>query len=202
MMTRGIASVLALILCSAATSFAEDRPPRSLRASGEREVARLASEWAAKVVAVEQSASVAVPVPQARQANDWGAVQALAPGTRVRVRSVRGPWVTGKVISVSDTGLATDRGTFLRDEIIEINRARPSQSLNVVSYMGLGALVGGVAGYLAGSASYDCQDCGEQRLATAMGSIGGLFLGGMGGVIVGEVVHHLPERTIYRRTGP
>ena len=165
-------------------------------------MARLASALATTVVAVDESVDAAAPVPQAPPADGWSAVQALQPGTRVRVRSAQGPGVTGKVISVSDAGIATDRGTFLRDEIIEISRARRSQSLNVVSYMGLGALAGGVAGYLAGSASYDCHGCGEQRLANVMGSIGGLFVGGMGGFIVGEVVHHLPERTIYTRRQP
>lgn len=201
-MTRAIGAVLVVSLCSAVTLSGQDQKPSSLRASAERAAIRLASEFAATDVSFEVSANVSAPLTRAQRSDDWGAVQALKQGTRVRVVPRQGIAVTGKVTAVGPTAVSTDSGAFLRDEIAQIYRARFSQSLGVLSYVGLGALAGGVTGYVAGNASYDCLGCGEQRLAASLGLIGGSFLGGMGGFITGEVVHHLPEHIIYSRGQP
>ena len=201
-MTYRITAVLVLFLCSAVTPFAHGQSRSPLLASAEREARLLVPELASRHASTEDPQNINAPLARVQRSDDWHAVLGLKQGTRVRVTFRQGPAVTGRVITVGQTTISTDKGVFVRNEVVQISRARFSQGLGVVSYMGLGALAGGVGGYIAAASSYDCHGCGERRLATVMGLIGGVFVGGMGGFVVGEVVHHQPEKVIYSRSQP
>jgi len=170
-----------------------------LRASIEHAARHHAVDLAVTDMTARPPWTLAAPEAQAPASDAWDSVLRLEQGTGVRVVSRQGRSVTGKVVAVTESGLSTDRGAFLRDEIARVSRTRGSQALSVWAYAGLGTLAGSVAGYIAGSSSGDCHGCGEQRLAAVSGGIGGAFFGGMGGYILGEVVHHLPEKVVYLR---
>jgi len=179
------------------SAFSGQQPVSPLRAAIQREARRHAADLVVTTATATPTRALAAAAAQAQGADGWDAVLQLQPGTRVRVVARQGRSVRGTVVVVSESGLSTDQGAFLRDEIVRIYRARAPQRLSVAAYTGIGALAGAVTGYVAGATSYDCRGCGEQRLATVMGTIGGVFLGGMGGYIIGEVVHHRREEVVY-----
>lgn len=138
--------------------------------------------------------------------DDWGVVVRLAEGTRVRVTTRQGQDVNGRVAAVNqDTvqvGLRWGRTkTLPRDEVVAV---RLGHRVTVAQHTGLGSLLGGLAGVLIGSAAAcDSNVCGgEGGLAVAGGLVSGIFMGALGGFVVGEAVHARPGRLIYATAPP
>ena len=178
----------------------------SLRRSAEREALRLAQTLVADHPSSKGSISFNTSLTQTQQPGDWDAVRQLEKGTHVRVSTHHGRATTGSLTTVGDDTLQMvvrlgRKETLSRDDVYEV---RLLHGLSVGGYAGLGLLLGGLTGFLAGSAAAcDQHVCGgEGGLAIAGGLVQGTFFGGMGGFVAGEMVHHRPERLVYARAKP
>jgi hypothetical protein len=202
-MTRVASVVLALSLWFGVDLFAQQPVQASLRASFEREATRLASTLAPHNPSWIGSVGVNAPGDQIERSDDWDAVRRLKAGTRVLVTTRQGRGINGRVAIVSeDTLLLVGRWgrkqTLRRDDVHEV---RLGHRLGVGQHAGLGLLLGGVTGFLVGSAAAcDPHVCGgEGGLAIAGGTVYGTFIGGIGGFVVGQAVHARPGRLVYAR---
>jgi hypothetical protein len=196
-MSKVIHVVLALFLCSGVTLVAQDRTPGFLGASVDREARLLAVELSARDLPSEDSTAVKAPLAQAQRSDDWSAVRGLNQGTRVQVMSRQGQTVTGRVIDVSQTAISTDRGTFLRDEVLAVYQAR---RYTTKQWVGIGAVVGAGAGLAVGAiADSRCRqrNC-DLELGTTFGPILGGLYGSLSGLFLGGITNRNPPRLIYR----
>jgi hypothetical protein len=210
-MTRILSAIVVLSLGLGANVSAQTVAPSALRASIDREVARLASVDVATPGVVAEPAVRAATQPAnnlgavEQRTDDWGAVQKLVPGTRVRVATRNGREIIGPLtLAGEDRVELVARGrteSILRDDVWAV---RLPHGLSVPGYLGLGILAGGVTGLLVGSAASascdrtpGCDSAGA--LAIAGGVTLGPFLGGMTGFVTGQIVHHRPERVVYAR---
>lgn len=116
---------------------------------------RLTAPALALVLALAPTLAVAsgrrAPAPQ----SDWSAVQALAPGAKLVVRTKDGDRVAGRFVSASDSALVirhdeTDM-TFARDDVrlVQLNRGK-SRLKGAL----LGVAIGAGAGFAAGGIVY------------------------------------------------
>jgi len=177
-----------------------------VRASLEREATRLASTLVARDPFWNRSTGVNTPLAQRDRSDDWASVLRLKEGTHVFVATRQGRGINGRLTAVSPDTLqmVVRRGrteTLSRDDVGEV---RLGHRLGVAQHAGLGLLLGGVTGFLVGSAAAcDSNVCGgEGGLAVAGGFVHGTFLGGIGGFVVGEAVHARPGRLVYGGANP
>jgi hypothetical protein len=205
-MTRFASVILALSLWVGVGLSAQQPSQSSLRASLEREVTPLASTLVADDPFWNGSTGFNTPAAQIARSNDWDTVRRLKDGTRVRVTTLQGRDINGRLTTVSEDTLQMvvrwgRKQTLLRDEVREV---RLSHRLSVGQHTGLGLLLGGVTGFLVGSAAAcDPLVCGgEGGLAVAGGLVYGTLMGGIGGFVVGEGVHARPGRLIYTLAKP
>ena len=175
-------------------------------ASLEREATRLAATLATHEQPSASSRGFDASAAQIDRSHDWDAVRRLKDGTRVLVSTGQERGLEGSVTAVSDDELqiVVRRGrlqTLRRDDVREV---RLDHRLSIGQHVGLGLLVGGVTGYLIGSAvGCDPRVCGgEGGLAIAGGTLYGTFTGGLGGFVVGHVVHSRSARLVYARATP
>lgn len=202
-MTRFASVVLALSLWFGVGLSAQQPGQGSLRASLEREAARLAWTLAAHDPSWNDSTRFNTPAAQIERSDDWDTVRRLKDGTRVLVTTRQGRGINGRLTTVSEDTLQMvvrwgRRQTLLRDDVREV---RLGHRLSVGQHAGLGLLLGGVTGFLVGSAAA-CNPnvCGgEGGLAIAGGTVYGTFMGGIGGFVVGQAVHARPGRLVYAR---
>lgn len=202
-MTRFASVVLALSPWFGVDLFAQQPAQASLRASFEREATRLASTLAAHDPSWSGSAGVNTRGAQIERSDDWDAVRRLKDGTRVLVTTRQGRGIDGRLITVSEDTLQLvvrwgRRQTLRRDDVHEV---RLGHRLGVGQHAGVGLLLGGVTGFLVGSAAAcDPHVCGgEGGLAIAGGTVYGTLIGGIGGFVVGQAVHARPGPLIYAR---
>jgi hypothetical protein len=206
-MTRFASVVLVLSLWFGVSLPAQQPGQSSLRASAEREAVRLASTPAAQDPSWNGPTGFNTTAAQIEQSDDdWDAVRRLKDGTRVVVTTRQDRRINGKLTTVSEDTLQMvvrwgREQTLRRDDIGEV---RLRHRLGVAQHAGLGLLLGGVTGFLAGSAAAcDPNVCGgEGGLAIAGGLVYGTFMGGIGGFVVGEAVHARPGRLVYPRAKP
>ena len=193
-MTRVICVVLVFHLWFSVALSAQQPNRGPLSASLEREATRLASTLSANDP--ERSTGFSRPVAQIGPLDDWDAVRRLNDGTRVLVTTNQGRGINGRLNTVSEDTLQIvvrwrRKETLLRHDIREV---RLRHRLSVGEHAGLGLLVGGVTGLLAGAPCVDCP--------VNVGLVYGTFLGGIGGFVIGEGVHARPGRLVYARTSP
>lgn len=201
-MTRCASVVLVLSLSFDMGLSAQQPGQSSLRASLEHEATRLAATLTVDDPFRNDSEARA----QVQRSDDWDTVRLLEKGTRVRVTTRQGQSMNGRLTTASDDTLQLvvrwgRKQTLLRDDVREVRRDRP---LSVGQYAGLGLLLGGVAGFLVGSAAAcDPHVCGGEGGLTIAGStVQGTFLGGVGGFVAGEAMHSRPGRLVYARERP
>lgn len=200
-MLRMLTSVLVGVLSLNRCLLAQTPERFMLRAAVEREAAHLASRAAAP------TATKAAPSqePAHTRDNDWNTVRGLAVGTRLIVFLQNGTRVQGVLVNAGEASVRVLAGgrerTLLRAEIVEVRRGH---RLSVAQHAGIGLLLGGMTGIVAGSAAAcDPRRCGgEGGLATAGGLVFGTFLGGLGGFVFGEAVHARPGRLVYAGVSP
>ena len=202
-MTRFASVILALSLWFGVGLSAQQPSQSSLRASLEREVA---STLVAHDPSWNGSTGFNTPAAQIARSDDWDTVRRLKDGTRVLVTTLQGRDINGRLTTVSEDTLQMvvrwgRKQTLLRDEVREV---RLSHRLSVGQHAGLGLLLGGVTGFLVGSAAAcDPHVCGgEGGLAVAGGLVYGTLMGGIGGFVVGEAVHARPGRLVYTLAKP
>ena len=196
-MTHGIDAVLVVFLCSGVALFAQDARPSSLRASIDREARLLAPQLSAKDASFKDSTNIKAPLVRAQRSDDWGAVRGLKQGTRVQVISRQGPAVTGRVIDVSETGISTDRGAFLRDEVVAVYQ---DHRFTTKQWVGIGALTGAATGLAIGVvANSRCRkNCELAGLGILFGPPLGALYGSFSGLFLGGIANRNPPRVIYR----
>jgi hypothetical protein len=134
-------------------------------------------------------------VPLLTQDLTWWRVERLAPATDVQVAldsgaSYRGRFAAADMLSihlhVGNRIVALER---VHVERVSVNRGTHNLRRNV----GIGFLVGGLAGGLAHQAS-----CGDQGPAYAESGVTAFYPGAAAGMIVGAVVPSHDWETIYR----
>ncbi len=205
-MTRFASVVLAMSLWFGVVLSAQQPDQGPIRASLEREATRLASTLAAYDPSWDGSTGFNTPAAQIDPSDDWDTVRRLKDGTRVLVTTRQDRHINGKLITVSEDTLQMvvrwgRKQTLRRDDIREV---RLGHRLGVGQHAGLGLLLGGVTGSLAGSAAAcDPSVCGgEGGLAVAGGLVYGTLMGGIGGLVVGEAVHARSGRLVYAFAKP
>lgn len=204
-MLRMLSGVLVAILSVNGCLYAQTRERFPLRAAIEREAARLASRADRLAVTPAETRAVPSPVQADTRDDGWNAVRSLAVGTRVMVILRRDASVQGTLAGASEESVRVlVRGherVLLRTEIAEVRRGH---RLSVAQHAGLGLVLGGLTGVVAGSAAAcDPHRCGgEGGLATAGGLVFGTFMGGLGGFVFGEAVHARPGTLVYAGVAP
>lgn len=168
--------------------------------SVEREAARLVSTLVARGRPWDGSTGFNTQADQIDRSDDWNAVRRLESGTRVLVTTNQSRVLNGRLTSISEDTLQMvvrwgREQTLRRDDVGEV---RLGHRLGVAQHAGLGLLLGGVTGFLAGSAAAcDPNVCGgEGGLAIAGGLVYGTLMGGIGGFVVGQAVHARPGRLV------
>ncbi len=140
--------------------------------------------------------------------NGWIRVEALQPLSRLRLLLFNGQTVEGTLWKVSTSAIVINSGygphgrqVFSRQQIRRIDRIRSYQPLNQGKWMGLGALIGGVAAIIV--------DKAKKSTRNGSGWVIDSFLGAAGGALVGLflagfhlIIHPSPYRMIYRSSGP
>lgn len=206
-MIRIASFVLIVSLWFAVSLPAQQPDQRSLRAAADREAVHLASTLAAQDPSWNGPTGLNATAAQIEQADDdWDAVQRLENGTRVVVTTRHDRRINGTLTTVSEDMLRMvvrwGRGQTLRRD--DIGEVRLAHRFGVAQHAGLGLLLGGVTGFLGGSAAAcDPKVCGgEGGLAIAGGLVYGTLMGGIGGFVVGEAVHARPGRLVYPHAKP
>lgn len=143
---------------------------------------------------------VAVATSTAQSFAGWSNVQALAPGTEIRVALAQSNAVSGKLESVTDSSLVVNSGSgshmIERQSVIRLSvktKARRGRSI----WIGLAVGAGGGAA-LGGAAASTCSHgiCGGHGAAlVAGGTAGGAALG----ALIGAAVSHAGWRDVYRQ---
>lgn len=130
----------------------------------------------------------------------WSSVQALAPGTELRVALAKPNAVSGKLESVTETALVINSGSSSRtiewQGIIRVSvRTKARRRRSVLIGMAVGA-GGGAA--LGGAAASACSHniCGGHGAALVTGGIAG---GAVLGALIGAAVSHAGWRDVYRQ---
>jgi hypothetical protein len=143
---------------------------------------------------------VAVAASAAPSPADWSSVQALAPGTVVRVSVAKSNVVSGKLERVTETSLVVNSGSasrsIERQTIIRLSvrtKARRRRSMLIGLALGAG---GGAA--LGGAAAAVCSNslCGGHGAALVAGGIAGAAVIG---ALIGAAVSHAGWRVVYRQ---
>ena len=133
-------------------------------------------------------------------ARDWAGVEALAPGTQVRVRLATSGAIDGRLESATETALIVNSGkvrhSLDRQQITRVSvrtKARRKRSLLIGLAVGAagGAAFGGVA-----AAVCEGTLCGGHGAALVAGSIVGAALIGS---LIGAAVSHGGWREVYRQ---
>ena len=205
-MTRFASVGLVLSLWFGVSLPAQESGQGSLRASAEREAARLASTLAVRDPSGNGPSGFSTPTAKVERSDDWDTVRRLKNGTRVLVTTSQDRRVDGRLTTVSEDALqVVVRGgrkqTLRRDDIREV---RLGHRLSVGQHAGLGLLLGGLTGFAVGSAGACDRDVcgGEGGLVIAGGLVYGTVMGGIGGFAVGEAVHARSGRLLYARAKP
>ena len=146
------------------------------------------------------------PVPAAvavTKADEWAVVRDLPQHTAVLV-VVRGDTsVAGEVIAADSCGIRvrTSGGepmTIGREDVREVRVKSPGMSPG--TSLGVGALFGGLTGFVIGRAK-ECA-CELHGLSTAFGTVSGIAAGTIVGWKLGSGRDDKPSRVIYASEGP
>ncbi len=115
---------------------------------------------------------------------DWDSVQALAPGTQVRVVAANAQGVNGTLESVTGTTLLllsdAGRQPFEMTQIASIAVKKPGhRQRNILIGLGVGLAAGAAIGVAAG----DCQTCKPNQSTLGYAIAGGAFWGSLVGAV-------------------
>ena len=124
----------------------------------------------------------------ARQANDWGAVQAIGSGARVRVQLKDGTKNDGILRAVSSSTLTMDRNgntlDFNRDSIAKVHRVvSGSKGRSIAKSTAIGAGIGFGTGAGVAFAAGNYEDLETAELVGIFGGIGAAIGAGIGALI-------------------
>jgi hypothetical protein len=116
---------------------------------------RLIAPALALVFALAPSLSVAARQRGPERQSDWSAVQALAPGEKLVVRTKDGDRITGRFVSATDLLLVVKHGetdmSFARDNVRLVQLNRGKSRLKGALF---GAAIGAGAGFAVGGSLY------------------------------------------------
>ena len=143
---------------------------------------------------------LAAAISAGQPPSGWNRVQALPPGTEVRIRIARSNTIRGRLEAVGDASLTVNPGSTSRSigrqQIAGVSvrtKARRRRSALIGLAIGAG---GGAA--LGGSAASTCSGsiCGGHGAAFVAGGTAG---GALIGALIGAAVSHAGWREIYRQ---
>ena len=124
----------------------------------------------------------------AGQSGDWGAVQSIGAGEKVRVQLKDGKKTDGTLRGVTSTGLTVERNSntldYSRDSIARVYRVvKGSKGKSIAKSTAIGAGIGFGAGAGVGIAAGNYEDLDTGELIAILGGIGAAIGAGIGALI-------------------
>jgi small nuclear ribonucleoprotein (snRNP)-like protein len=134
--------------------------------------------------------------------SEWGAVQALASGEKVKVELKDGKKVEGRLLQVSNTSLTIDRKNkptdFSRDSIAKVYRlVQKLAGKSIAKSAAIGAGIGFGGGLGVSLAAGNYEDLGTAELIGVLGGIGAAIGAGIG-ALAGSFGKHQRRELIYQ----